>query len=88
MQIVKRDGSKQEFSAAKIAKVVHAAGLSEEKAQELSEQVEAWFKVQASEGKKELSSLEIKDKVSSLLEKTDKYAWGLYNWYEKTKLKN
>lgn len=88
MQVIKRDNSKQEFDKQKIAKVVHAAGLPKQKANALANKVEEWVEKHAKKGKKQISSLEIKDKVSKLLKKENYYAWGLYTWYEKTKSKN
>lgn len=87
MQVIKSDGSKQNFNKDKITKVVHAAGLSKDKAQRLADRIENWIEKQSLEGKKQIGSSDIRDKVSKLLEKEDRYAWGLYNWYEKTKSK-
>jgi len=87
MQIIKRDGSRQEFNKQKIARVVHSAGLSQEESHVLANKIEEWIKKQASENKK-VNSLEIKDQVSKLLKQENEYAWGLYSWYENIKSKN
>lgn len=80
LTIVKRDGSKEPFDANKIARVVQAAGLDQDQATRLAEEVENEVKTN-----QELTSLQIRDIVSEKLKNVDEYAAGLYDWYQKTK---
>lgn len=80
MDVVKRDGSKELFDAAKITRVVIAAGLDQSKASLLTEDVVNQLKNQP-----EVTSLQIRDLVSTRLRAVDQYAAGLYDWYQKTK---
>ena len=82
IKVLKRDGSTEEFSPAKIIRVVQAAGLKPEQARDLSEKITQWIK-----GLKQnsVSSLKIRDKVLEELRKVNEYAAGLFEWYEKSK---
>jgi transcriptional regulator NrdR family protein len=82
VEVIKRDGSIEEFEKEKIAKVVKAAGLTEEKAEALSNKVAEEIR---NLEKERVSSKEIRDLVTSELKKADEYAYGLYVWYEKMK---
>lgn len=82
VNIIKRNGAKEPFEAEKIAKVVQAAGLRPVDAAELAERIEKWVNAR---GKTELTSIEIRDRVFLELEKVDKYASGLYAWYQNLK---
>lgn len=80
--VIKRDGSREPFDPRKIARVVVAAGLRQEQAENLSRQVDTWAQSQT---EAELSSLVIRDRVLSLLREVDESAANLYAWYQKTK---
>lgn len=83
--IIKRDGKPEDFDIEKIARVAQASGLRPVDAEELSKTVADWVE---SLGKKSITSIEIRDKVFEELEKKDKYASGLFAWYQTTKDKN
>lgn len=80
--VLKLDGSHEEFQPEKIARVVKAAGLSDEQAKQLSLDVTNWVNTQANG---EITTLQIRDKVLEELRKVNSYAANLYEWYEKTK---
>lgn len=82
MKVVKRNGSIEDFDLAKIERVVIAAGLSPEKASELSQKVSVSFS-----GQNEVNSIEIRDEVLSALKEMDQYAANMFDWYQKTKEK-
>lgn len=84
-KVIKRDGQIEEFQKEKIKKVVQAAGLNEKEAKKLAEKISTWIEKHE---KDSLSSLEIRDKVLEDLRKRDKYAAGLFEWYQKVKTKN
>jgi transcriptional regulator NrdR family protein len=82
IQVIKRDGLKEDYSQEKIARVVAAAGLSPEQAQELSAKVTDWiFNSHLSE----ITSLQIRDRVIKELRKINPNIAHLFIWYEKTK---
>ncbi len=82
MIVIKRDGSKEKFEEKKIAKVVKAAGLTEETARALAQKISIEIKKL---GLKEVPSKKIREHVTQELKKADTYAFGLYVWYERTK---
>ena len=82
IKVIKRDGSTEYFSSDKIVKVVKAAGLEEEQAKALAENVNKWV---IDLKKESISSLEIRDKVLEELEKVNKSVADLFRWYQKTK---
>lgn len=82
VMVVKRGGSKEPFDPEKISRVVAAAGLRPVEASELAEGVARWVELQ---DKSEITSIEIRDRVFRELEKVDKYASGLYAWYQNLK---
>jgi len=82
MQVVKRDGSLQEFDQEKIARVVAAAGLSPDQSQTLAGMVAR--RVNES-GKSQISTLEIRDNVVEELHKVNPSTANLFVWYEGTK---
>jgi transcriptional regulator NrdR family protein len=82
IMVIKRGGSKELFDPEKISRVVAAAGLRPVEAAELAEGVARWIELT---GKEEVSSIEIRDRVFKELEKVDKYASGLYAWYQNLK---
>ena len=82
VNVIKRDGSTEEFDSEKIFRVIKAAGLNEDKARKLAGEIEKWVNDRKQPA---LTTLQIRDRVAHELEKTDKYAYDLYVWYEKTK---
>jgi transcriptional regulator NrdR family protein len=84
-QVLKRDGSVENFEPEKIARVVEAAGLEEDEAEDLAARVEKWV---IESKKEEISSQEIRDKVIEELQDVDEYAANMYTWYQKTKDNN
>lgn len=82
LKVVKRDGSREEFSEKKIAKVAEASGLTEEKARALAQKVAIEIR---NLKMKEVASKKVREYVTQELKKADPYAFGLYVWYERTK---
>lgn len=80
--IIKRNGAKELFDPEKITRVVQAAGLRPVDAAELTDKVVAWIEKQS---KRQFTSIEIRDKVFKEIEKIDKYASGLFAWYQNLK---
>jgi len=80
--VVKRDGSKQHYDPDKIAQVAIAAGLETSKTAKLTQAVNDWIE---SLNRLEVTSLEIRDKVLSVLVKLNPQVADLYRWYQKTK---
>ncbi|OGD09907.1 hypothetical protein A2397_06300 [Candidatus Amesbacteria bacterium RIFOXYB1_FULL_44_23] len=82
IKVVKRDGVKEPFDPAKITQVVNAAGLDFAQAQIVSDRVVAWVKKQKVP---EISSLQIRDQITVVLETVDKQVANFFRWYQKTK---
>lgn len=82
--VKKRDGSMEEFQREKIERVVVAAGLSEEQAKALSQNVVGWVDGQKD---REITTLNIRDRVLEELKRVNKSAADVFEWYEKTKEK-
>lgn len=85
IQVVKRDGTLENFDQDKIVRVVMAAGLTDAQAQELAAKVSEWVTKLEQE---KITSLKLKDKVGEELKKLDEHAHDLYRWYQETKAKN
>ena len=73
-QVIKKDGTKQPFDAEKIKNAIsmaaEQAGLSEERKNEVVEQVSAQA-LQMAEGKEEVTTSEIRDKVLEDLDQAE-----------------
>ncbi|MCR4263470.1 MAG: ATP cone domain-containing protein [Candidatus Roizmanbacteria bacterium] len=82
--VIKRDGSKEIFSEAKIARVMGAAGLTSEQTKQVVNQVNEWLTKQ---GQKEITSLSIRDVLLTILPEINKPVADLFTWYQKTKEK-
>jgi len=82
IKVLKRDGSTEEFDPQKIARVVQAAGLEAKQAKDLADRVADWLK---NSKQKSISSLKIRYRVLKELKRVNKYAAGLFEWYEKSK---
>lgn len=78
--VLKRDGTKENFDLMKIERIARSAGLSKVDAQKISKNV--FHQINKN---KEVTSLEIRGRVLLELEQVDKYAAGLFAWYEKNK---
>ena len=82
IKVIKRNGQVEPFEQEKIARVAQAAGLRPIDADEVAKKIAEWVD---STGLSEISSIKIRDKVFEELEKVDKYASGLYAWYQNIK---
>lgn len=80
--VVKRNGNREPFDPEKITKVISAAGVRPVEASEISENIARWVEGLRA---KEVSSIAIRDQVFKELENVDKYASGLYVWYQNLK---
>lgn len=85
IKVIKSDKTEEDFDIDKIARVVEAAGLTENQAQKLAKSIEKWAKKQKG---KSIPSSAIRLKVYEELKKVDKYSAGLYFWYKKMQEKN
>ena len=81
-EVVKRDGSKEEYQEAKIERVVIAAGLAPDQGKALAEKVTVWIN---SQNNSDISTMDIRNIVTEELKKIDINAYNLYVWYENTK---
>jgi transcriptional regulator NrdR family protein len=77
--VVKRDKSLEEFDPDKIRKVVEAAGLNDEEAGTLVNEVVNWLE---SLGKDKVTSLQIRDKVVVEIQKINKNVAEKFISYE------
>ncbi|MBI4129970.1 hypothetical protein HY468_01495 [Candidatus Roizmanbacteria bacterium] len=82
LTVVKRDRSKESFNREKIIRVVRAAGVAKDQAEQLAVRIADWL---TKHHTKEITSLVIRDKVLEELRKINSAAAGLFEWYEKTK---
>lgn len=82
IMVKKRNGSLEPFDPEKIIRVTTAAGLRPIDASELAGKVSKWLEEQK---KTEVTSIQIRNKVFKELEKVNKYASGLYAWYQNLK---
>jgi len=82
LQVIKKDGLKENFSPDKIIKVVTATGLTPQQSSQLAQKVTQWFQ---SQKKTQVTTLEIRNKVIEELSKVDQFAVNAFTWYEKTK---
>lgn len=80
--VIKRNGARELFDPEKIARVVQAAGLRPIDASELAGRIDRWAK---NKDTNEITSIEIRDRVFKEIEKVDKYASGLFAWYQNMK---
>jgi transcriptional regulator NrdR family protein len=82
VKVIKRDGVIEDFDTNKIVRVAVAAGLDEEKAKIMAEEITNW--IEKSEIK-QLTSLQMRDIVIGKLHKFDEAAAKMYVWYQSTK---
>lgn len=82
VKVIKRDGVIEQFDQTKIARVAVAAGLDEEKAKLLSQEIADFIQ---KSGLTQFTSLQIRDMVSGMLHKYDESAAKMYVWYQSTK---
>ena len=80
--VEKRNGSKEPFDMDKIARVMKAAGLTDEQITMITDQMNQWVK---NLQEKNISSLKIRDKILGILPDIDQTSADLYSWYQKTK---
>ena len=84
MKMIKRNTTTEEFDIEKIRRVVVAAGLTTEQADEVVKEVLRWIEEQ---GKNEIETTDLRKKVQEELKNHNEYAANLYEWYEDTKYK-
>ncbi|KKQ75494.1 MAG: hypothetical protein US96_C0010G0010 [Candidatus Woesebacteria bacterium GW2011_GWB1_38_5b] len=82
MKVIKRNGELEDFEEGKVARVVHAAGLSEEQAQQLGQNVSQRIKALNAQ---QVTTIQIRDVVIEEMNKIDKYATDMFIWYQKGK---
>lgn len=85
IMVIKRNGEMEVFDPEKIVRVVTAAGLRPIDAAGLAEKITDWAEKQGAGG---ISAIQIRDRVFNELEKMDKYASGLFAWYQNLKDKS
>lgn len=86
LEVVKRNGSTEDFQPEKIARVVKAAGLTFRQSQILGSRLAEWASEQQKTKKQtKITTIEIRDKVIEELQKVSLHAANLFTWYEKTK---
>ena len=81
-QVIKKDGTLEDFEKGKIERVTTAAGLSQEQAKKLAGDIEKWAKTSA---KNQITTLQIRDEVLKGLNNLNQFAANAFVWYEKTK---
>ena len=81
-RIQKKDGTLEDFDSNKLTGGITKAGASEEEAQKVLSEVEAWLPTVAVNGV--VKSLEIKNKVLELLNETNPAAVTNFENYKKT----
>ena len=82
IKVIKKDGSLEDFEKAKIERVTTAAGLSQEQAKKLADDIEKWAETY---GKNQITTLQIRDQVLRELNNLNQFAANAFVWYEKTK---
>ena len=82
IQVIKKDGTLEDFEKDKIERVTLAAGLSQEQAKKLASDIEKWVE---SLGKNQIPTLQIRNQVLSELNNLNQFAANAFLWYEKTK---
>jgi transcriptional regulator NrdR family protein len=81
-RVVKRDKQLEDFNEAKIVNVLEASGLSQEEAQHMCIVISKWIE----DTKKPLvTTLQIRDRIITELQKTNRDAANHYIEYEKTR---
>lgn len=85
MKVKKRDGRIEEFKEEKIARVVKAAGLEDDKAKRVASKITSWAKAK---NENPIASVSIRDQIIVELQKINRRAADFFIWYEKNKDKN
>ena len=83
--VIKRDNTIEPLDEGKIVRVAKATGLTEEEAKVVSDAIYARILKSVDTDTQEIKSTTIRDYFLEELQKTNKYAAGLYEWYEKSK---
>lgn len=83
-KVLKRDESIEKFDIEKIRRVVMAAGLNKDQAEQLKKNIDTWL---ISQKKDIIPSKKIRDEVYKELKKIKSYSANLFLWYEKSKEK-
>jgi transcriptional regulator NrdR family protein len=84
-KFIKRNGSVELYDENKIIRVLIAAGLNANQAENLAKGITSWIK---KTNELQINSLQIRNKVIEELEKTNKYVANFFQWYEKNKDQN
>ena len=82
IQVIKKDGTLEDFEKDKIERVTKAAGLSQEQAKRLASDIEKWAQTS---NKNQITTLQIRDQVLKGLNNLNQFAANAFVWYEKTK---
>ena len=80
--VIKRDGAREEFNPDKLIQVAEAAGLELPKAVQLAQSIKEWINKL---NRKQVTSIEIRDRVQEVLLSLDRHVGDLFRWYQKTK---
>lgn len=81
-EVIKRDGTLEDYTEEKIKKVVTAAGINPDEAKTLAGNITKWLE---KNNMLKVTSLQIRDHVIDELKKVNQYAANFFIWYEKTK---
>ena len=85
VKVKKRNGSIEDFDESKILRVVMAAGLNDEEAQELLKEVKDSIE---EKGKSEVTSVQVRDMVIVEIQRINMDVAKKFIWYEKQRDKN
>lgn len=85
IKVKKRDGSIENYDPGKMIRVVKAAGLTEEEAQQLGDAVTAEL---TKREKSMVTSVQIRDSIIVEIQKINKTAANKFIWYEKQRDKD
>ena len=82
IQVIKKDGSSEDFEKGKIERVITAAGLYQEQAKKLASDIEKWAETS---DKNQITTMQIRNQVLRELNNLNQFAANAFLWYEKTK---
>lgn len=83
--VIKRDNTKEALDETKIVRVAKATGLTDEEARVVADAILAKIEVGLTDTNREIKSTQIRDFFLQELKSANRYAAGLYEWYEKSK---
>ena len=82
IQVIKKGGSLEDFEKDKIERVTTAAGLSQDQAKKLADDIGKWAE---NLEKKQIPTLQIRNQVVAKLKNINQFAYSAFVWYAKTK---